>query len=63
MNINKISWYSSLSDLVDDLELMLDSAIKLHQVRSFIGRDALRLKQLITSKVRELLKEDEVGTL
>ena len=61
ININKITWYSSLSDLVNDLELMLDNAIKLHQTRSFIGRDAVRLKQLITSKTRELLKEDEVG--
>ncbi|KAI6654815.1 hypothetical protein LOD99_2694 [Oopsacas minuta] len=59
-NINKISWYTSLNELVKDMELMLDSAIKMHQLRSFIGRDALKLKQLITSKLRELLREEIV---
>ena len=57
----KICWYASLKDLVKDLELMLDNNIKLHQLRSFVGRDALKLRQLMTNMVKELVKEDDVG--
>ena len=53
--------YSSLGELVKDFEHMLDNAIKKHQLRSFIGRDALRLKQLITNRTRELQKKEDVG--
>lgn len=44
-----------------DFEQMLDNAIKKHQLRSFIGRDALRLKQLVTSKTRDLQRKGDIG--
>ena len=60
-NISKTCRYSSLGELVKDCERLLDNAIKKHQLRSFIGRDALRLKQLITSKTRDLQRKEDIG--